>query len=84
MQICTSLQTDNHASTPPLSFYSLDAFPTNQPTVSKHWRPDRQMYKSTCSYLVSGVSKDKDGKKKKRDKVAEAEPPKKKKKKPTG
>jgi len=36
MQICTSLQTDNHASTPPLSFYSLDAFPTNQPTVSKH------------------------------------------------
>ena len=25
MQICTSLQTNNHASTPPLSFYRLDA-----------------------------------------------------------
>ena len=25
MQVCTSLQTDNHASTPPLSFYRLDA-----------------------------------------------------------
>ena len=36
------------------------------------------------TYLVSGSSKDKDGKKKKRDKVAEAEPPKKKKKKPIG
>ena len=27
MQVCTSLQTDNHASTPPLSFYRLDALP---------------------------------------------------------
>jgi len=25
MQVCTSLQTDNHASTPPLSFYTPDA-----------------------------------------------------------
>jgi len=25
MQVCTSLQTDNHASTPPLSFYRPDA-----------------------------------------------------------
>jgi len=31
MQICTSLQTDNNASTPPLSFYRPDAFlPPNQ------------------------------------------------------
>jgi len=37
MQVCTSLQTDNHASTPPLSFYRLDAFSDAQPTVSKHW-----------------------------------------------
>jgi len=30
MQImCTSLQTDNHASTSPLSFYRLDALPTD-------------------------------------------------------
>jgi len=38
MQICTSPQTDNHASTPPLGFYRLDALPATQPTVSKHWR----------------------------------------------
>jgi len=31
MQVCTSLQTDNHASTSPLSFYRPDAFlPPNQ------------------------------------------------------
>jgi len=36
MQICTSLQTDNHASTSPLSFYGPDALPAAQPTVSKH------------------------------------------------
>ena len=31
MQVCTSLQTDNHASTPPLSFYRPDALlPPNQ------------------------------------------------------
>ena len=36
VQVCTSLQTDNHASTPPLSFYRPDALPAAQPTVSKH------------------------------------------------
>jgi len=36
MQVCTSLQTDNHVSTPPLSFYRLDALPATQPTASKH------------------------------------------------
>jgi len=35
MQVCTSLQTDNHASTPPL-FYRPDALPAAQPTASKH------------------------------------------------
>jgi len=35
--ICTLLQTDNHASTSPLSFYMTDALPAAQPTVSKHW-----------------------------------------------
>jgi len=34
MQVCTSLQTDNHASTPPLVF--LQALPAAQPTVSMH------------------------------------------------
>ena len=38
MQICTSLQTNNHASTLPLSFYRPDALPAAQPTVSKHWK----------------------------------------------
>jgi len=38
MQVCISLQTDNHASTPPLSFYRLDALPAAQPKTSKHWR----------------------------------------------
>ena len=38
MQVCTSLQTDNHASTPPLSFHRPDALPATQPTASKHWR----------------------------------------------
>ena len=36
MQVCNSLQTDYHASTPPLSFYRLDALPAVQPTASKH------------------------------------------------
>ena len=36
MQVCTSLQIDNHASTPPLRFYRPDALPATQPTVSKH------------------------------------------------
>jgi len=39
MQIIrTSLQTDNHASTSPLSFYRPDDLPAAQPTASKHWR----------------------------------------------
>jgi len=37
MQVFTSLQTDNHASTPPLSFFCRpDALPAAQPTASKH------------------------------------------------
>ena len=38
MQVCTLLQTDNHASTPLLSFYRPDALPAAQTTVSEHWR----------------------------------------------
>jgi len=30
------LQADNHASTPPFSFYRPDALPAAQPTASKH------------------------------------------------
>jgi len=36
--ICTLFQTDNHASTSPVSFYRPDALPAAQPTASKHWR----------------------------------------------
>jgi len=36
MPVCTLLQTDNHASTPPLSFLQPDALPATQPTASKH------------------------------------------------
>jgi len=36
MQVCISLQTNNNASTPPLSFYRPDAIPAAQPTASKH------------------------------------------------
>jgi len=36
MQVYNSLQTDNHASTPPLCFYRPDALPAAQPTASKH------------------------------------------------
>jgi len=38
MQVCTSLQTDNHTSTPPLCFFTgwMDTLPAAQPTVSKH------------------------------------------------
>ena len=34
--ICTSLQTDNHDSTSPLSFYRPDVLPAAQQIVSKH------------------------------------------------
>ena len=36
MQVCTSVQADNHASTLPLSFLQA-ALPAAQPTASKHW-----------------------------------------------
>jgi len=34
MQVCTSLQTKNHTSTPPLSCYRPDALPATQPRQS--------------------------------------------------
>jgi len=43
MQVCTSLQTDNHASTSPLSFYRPDALPAAKPTASKHCRDSFHM-----------------------------------------
>ena len=54
MQVCTSLQTDNHASTPPLSFLQAGGLPAAQPTVSKHWRPlfYIHMNQKTCNYTT--------------------------------
>jgi len=37
MQVCTSLQTDNHASNQPLSFLQADALPAAQPAASKSY-----------------------------------------------
>jgi len=42
MQVCTSLQTDNHASTPLLSF--LHAVPAAQPTASKQKKREKERY----------------------------------------
>ena len=39
MQVCTSLQTDNHASTPPLSFLQAGSCPSCRPTNSVQVRP---------------------------------------------
>ena len=44
MQVCTSLQTDNQASTA-LSFYRPGALPAAQPTALKHWRQN-------CYYTI--------------------------------
>jgi len=44
MQVCTSLQTNNHASIPQLSFYRPDDLPAAQPTASKHWRQRNPTY----------------------------------------
>ena len=45
MQVCNSLQTDNHASVS--VFYTPDAFPAAQPTASKHWRQLRLQGRQT-------------------------------------
>ena len=47
MQICTSFQTNNHASTPPLSFYRPDALPAAKPTALKHWRNHNTLRKQS-------------------------------------
>jgi len=52
--ICTSVQTDNHASTPALRFYRQDALPAAQPTASKHLK--QQALKATAlKQLLTGL-----------------------------
>ena len=52
MQVCTSLQTDNHASTPPLSFLQAA-----QPTASKHWRQELELELLGIRVLLNGLKK---------------------------
>ena len=51
VQVCTSLQTDNHANTPPLR---PDALPAAQPAVSKHWRQIRKLIRSII--IIIGIA----------------------------
>ena len=52
MHVCTSHQTDNHTSTPPLIFYRPDALPATQPTASKHCRHIIQTTTTTTTTTV--------------------------------
>ena len=57
MQASTSLQTNNHASTPPLSFYRPDALPAAQPIASKHWRQLQCLIVCSRKTTVTGSAK---------------------------
>ena len=50
VQVCTSPQSDNYASNPPLSFYRPDALPAAKPTASKYRRLRRKL--SDAALLV--------------------------------
>jgi len=53
MQVCISFQTDNHASTPPLSFfYRPDALPAAQPTAKQ--AINNKLQGSVAAYLRCG------------------------------
>jgi len=56
MQVCTSLQTDNHASTPLLSFLQAgcpSCRPTNSAKALKARHAANQLKKATGNYLTS-------------------------------
>jgi len=52
MQVCTSLQTDNHANTPPLSFLQAGC-PSCRPTNSVKALKDIQSIHFLILYIVS-------------------------------
>ena len=54
MQVCTSLQTDNHACTPQLIFYRPDALLAAQPTASKALKA--RIHTQTANYHISAFS----------------------------
>jgi len=53
MQVWTSLQTDNHTSNPPLSFYRLDALPANQQHQNTEGRTNKPTVTTVNSYTVT-------------------------------
>jgi len=55
MQVCTLHQTENHASTQPLSFYRPDALPAAQPTVSKHWDSEGKFIKKENNIVIKEI-----------------------------
>jgi len=54
MQVCTSLQTDNHASTPPLSFFT-GRMPF-QPTASKQMPNQQHQSIEGIKYIIYNKS----------------------------
>jgi len=44
VQVCTSLQTDNHASTPPLSFFFTDGMPFLPPNQQRQSTEGNMLY----------------------------------------
>jgi len=65
MQVCTSLQTDNHASTPPLSFLQAgcpSCRPTNSVKALKakdhSWQPNENTVVTQSQRLVPSVPSD--------------------------
>jgi len=60
MQVCISFQTDNHASTPPLSFLQAgcpSCCPTNSVKVLKAVN-DNGVYKSTLTHMLTRATLD--------------------------
>jgi len=51
MQVCTSLQTDNHANTPPLSFLQAGC-PSCRPTNSVKALKDYQQFVIRAEHLL--------------------------------
>ena len=56
MQVCTLFQTDNHASTQPLSFYRPDALPAAQRTASKHLALAYWQWRRAAKVKLVGLS----------------------------
>jgi len=58
MQVCTSLQTDNHASTPPLCFLQAgcpSCRPTNSVSLSDYFDPSVSLNKSSRYLSLCGL-----------------------------